>query len=116
MIQRTSPCLRSRAHFLRAATLVAFAAVALALPSLSSAIVFIGERQSDLADFDSRSDAQATAEQLTAAGALDAKVEWNRFGLPSSVLKYGGYVASGLQGADAASVARQWSRSMRQDP
>src|SRR5215211_3073392 len=114
MTYRTLPCRRRRARFLRSTMLVAFAAVALALPPLSSAIVFIGERHSELADFDSRSDAQPTATQFAAANTLDAKVEWNRFGTPSSLLKYGGYVASGLQAPDAASAARQWLESNTQ--
>ena len=108
MTHRTLPHRRRSARFLRAAVLAAFAAAALALPSLSSGIVSISERPSELADFDSRSDAQPTAAQLAAANALGAKVEWNRFGMPSSVLKYGGYVATGLQGPDAASAATQW--------
>jgi hypothetical protein len=55
--------------------------------------------------------AQPTSAQLAAVRALGAKVEWSQFGTPSSVIRYGGYIATGLKAPDAASAARQWLES-----
>jgi hypothetical protein len=61
-----------------------------------------------LPDYDSRASVAPTAEQLAAANALGANVSWSRFGTAASVIKYGGYVTTGLQAPDAASAARSW--------
>jgi extracellular elastinolytic metalloproteinase len=58
-------------------------------------------------DLDARTGEVApTAAQVAAADALGAEVRWNDFGTPSSLIKYGDYLATGLAGADAAAVAR----------
>ena len=91
------------------ALLIALSALALALPSAGRAVVNIEEvTQEQLPDFDARDSVAPTAEQLSAANALGASVSWNRFGVASSVIKYGGYLSSGLQANDAASAARNW--------
>ena len=60
-------------------------------------------------DLDARSGELApTAAQEAAAGALGAEVRWNTFGTPSSLIKPGGYLATGLAGADAVAVARSF--------
>ena len=51
-----------------------------------------------------------TATQRNIANALGAHVEWNRFGTPASLIKYGGYLATGLTGSPVA-AARSWIRS-----
>ena len=62
-----------------------------------------------LEDTDARSGSVApTAEQLAAVSSLGAQASWNQFGTPRSLIKFGGYLATGLAGADAASVARSW--------
>ena len=69
-----------------------------------------GERSVEpLPDVDNRSGSVApTARQLQLAARLDARAEWNRFGTPSSLVKHGGYLATGVAGADAESAARSW--------
>jgi extracellular elastinolytic metalloproteinase len=39
---------------------------------------------------------------------MGAEATWNDFGTPASLIKYGGYLATGLSGPDAATVARSW--------
>jgi extracellular elastinolytic metalloproteinase len=39
---------------------------------------------------------QPTSAQERAVAALDAAVRWNRFGTPQSLIRYGGYLATGL--------------------
>jgi extracellular elastinolytic metalloproteinase len=50
-------------------------------------------------DFDRREGRlRPTARQERAAAALGAAVRWNRFGTPSSLIRFGGYLATGLPG------------------
>jgi extracellular elastinolytic metalloproteinase len=51
---------------------------------------------------------QPTAGQRQAAAAMQATVRWNRFGTPQSLIRYGGFLASGVQGANAVAAARSW--------
>jgi extracellular elastinolytic metalloproteinase len=61
--------------------------------------------QSGLGDFDLRTGSVApTAQQLAAVQSLGAKVRWNRFGTPQSLIKYGGYLATGLSGTPEAAA------------
>jgi extracellular elastinolytic metalloproteinase len=53
-----------------------------------------------------------TAAQRTAVQNLGAAVRWNRFGTPQSLIKYGGWLASGLTGRPEA-AARRWVRTNR---
>ncbi|MEJ7718953.1 MAG: hypothetical protein WKF58_00105 [Ilumatobacteraceae bacterium] len=53
-----------------------------------------------------------TAPQRDAVAAMGATARWNRFGTPQSVIKYGGYLATGLSGGPVA-AARSWIRSNR---
>ena len=72
----------------------------LALPAAS----FAGEAREDL---DARAGEVApTQTQLDAAKALGAEARWSTFGTPSSLLKRGGYLATGVAGGDAVAVAR----------
>jgi len=50
-----------------------------------------------------------SAAQRASADALDATVRWNRFGTPQSLIRYDGYLATGLSG-DPAVAARGWLR------
>ncbi|MDQ6625939.1 MAG: hypothetical protein M3Y69_07355, partial [Verrucomicrobiota bacterium] len=66
-----------------------------------------------LPDFDSRTGSVApSADQLSAVQALGAKAEWNQFGTVHTLLKYGGFLATGLQG-DPVTRAREWIRANR---
>ncbi|MCA1593627.1 MAG: M36 family metallopeptidase [Acidobacteria bacterium] len=53
-----------------------------------------------------------TAEQLALVNSLGAKAEWNKFGTVQTMLKYGGFLATGLSG-DPVSAAREWIRANR---
>lgn len=55
---------------------------------------------------------QPTSAQVGRAGQLGAVVRWNRFGTPQSLIKYGGYLASGLSGAPET-AARKFIRNNR---
>jgi extracellular elastinolytic metalloproteinase len=108
MSRRTcSHPLRGRELFL--GLFIVLSALALALPSAGRAVVNIEDiRQEQLPDFDARDSVAPTADQVTAASALGASVSWNRFGVAASVIKHGGYLATGLQANDAVSAARNW--------
>lgn len=86
-----------------------FATFALMLPSASRAFTNVeGVTPEQLADYDSRDVVAPTADQVAAASALNASVDWNQFGSPSSVVRFGGYLATGIRAPDAESAARQW--------
>ena len=89
--------------------MIGLAAIALTLPTAGYSVVNLDDlTPTTLADFDSRDAAQPSAAQLSAANALGANVEWNSLGTPASIIKYGGYVATGISAPDAATAARQW--------
>src|SRR5712691_5983269 len=69
------------------------------------------EVQQGLPDFDSRTGVvQPTSQQLAMVSTLGASVSWNQFGTPQSLIKYGGYLATGLTG-DPATAALGWIRA-----
>jgi extracellular elastinolytic metalloproteinase len=89
--------------------LLALASVAV-LPSTAHAVVGIPEISSQhlLPDVDARAGSVApTAAQLQAVQQLGAHASWNRFGTPQSLIKYGGFLATGL-GSDPVAAARQF--------
>ncbi|MCW2635834.1 MAG: peptidase fungalysin [Blastococcus sp.] len=53
-----------------------------------------------------------TSAQRSAVSGLGATARWNRFGTPQSLIKYGGYLATGLS-QDPAAAARAWLKSSR---
>jgi extracellular elastinolytic metalloproteinase len=64
-----------------------------------------------LPDLDTRATAPAiapSAAQREAAADLDATVRWTRFGTAQSLLRYGGFVTTGIDGATPAAAARSW--------
>src|SRR3954452_18944752 len=64
-----------------------------------------------LPDLDSRTAVIApSASQLDAVSALGAHALWTKFGTPESLIKYGGFLATGLSG-DPATAARAWVRA-----
>src|SRR4051812_17521214 len=98
---------------LRVALFGALAASALALVPAGSAVVSIqGAGTKALPNVDvRRSHVAPTARQLSAARALRAHVRWTKQGTPSSVLRYGHYLATGVRGMTAASAATSWLSS-----
>jgi uncharacterized repeat protein (TIGR01451 family) len=84
--------------------LAAPAAVAVAVNAPVSAIS--GDK-----DFRTGSVAPTSA-QLTRVNQLGAKARWNRFGTPQSLIKYGGWLATGLTGTPEA-AARKFVRNNR---
>jgi extracellular elastinolytic metalloproteinase len=100
---------RRRRTMVRVAVFALLAALVLAVPSLTSGAVHIeGVTEEALPDFDARATVDPSAAQLAAAKDLGADVRWNEFGTPSSVYRHGGFVATGVAGADSASAARAW--------
>ena len=64
-----------------------------------------------LPDFDSRADVLApTGQQTGIVSSLGATARWNKFGTPKSLIKYGGYLATGLSG-DPVTAAKNWIRT-----
>jgi uncharacterized repeat protein (TIGR01451 family) len=64
-----------------------------------------------LADVDTRTGSVApTSAQRAAVAALGASATWNRFGTPASLVRYGGYLGTGLSGG-AVTAARSWLRA-----
>src|SRR5207247_331571 len=59
-----------------------------------------------LPDLDARRGKRAPTAAQTAA-AHGAAVDWNQFGTPSSLIDYGGYLATGLSG-NPVDAARAW--------
>ena len=55
---------------------------------------------------------QPTLAQRNRAIQLGATVRWNKFGTPQSLIKYGGWLTSGLNGAPET-AARNWIRTNR---
>jgi extracellular elastinolytic metalloproteinase len=97
-----------RIKFLGAAALVAALGVIL-LPGAALPVAEIHEHEG-LADYDSRTGKVApTSAQRAHARRLvgNARVRWNRFGTPSSIVRHGKFLARGIRGKNAA-VAARW--------
>jgi uncharacterized repeat protein (TIGR01451 family) len=98
----------------RFGSLVALATIiVLAAPTPALAAKSLPLRASSLADFDTRTGKVLPSQaQLSSVAALGATARWNRFGTPQSLIKYGGYLATGLGGGPEA-AARAFVRSNR---
>jgi extracellular elastinolytic metalloproteinase len=96
----------------RAATaclaLAGLSALALTLTASGLAVVQIQGQYTGLRDFDARASVAPTAAQLQAARRLRVHVSWSEFGTPASVIRYGGYLATGVKAPSAAAAARGW--------
>ena len=99
----------------RLASLVAVGAIC--TPLFSSPAIGVSpavSRASTLQEVDARrGQVNPTLEQANIVSRLGAQVTWNQFGTPHSLIRYGSFLATGLQGADAASAARSWVQSNR---
>ncbi|HWT01229.1 MAG TPA: M36 family metallopeptidase [Pyrinomonadaceae bacterium] len=95
-------------RFNRALAALVFALSTALAPAGALGQALVHDNQAALLDLDKRTGAIApTAAQLSAASALGATARWNRFGTVHSMIKYDGYLASGLSG-DAVQVARSF--------
>ena len=97
------------------ATSATLTALAL-LPTAASAVlptpVDVGVVAPLGADLDSRTGQLApTSAQKRAASALATSVRWNRFGTPQSLLKRGGFLATGYSTTDNVKAARAFLRA-----
>ena len=62
--------------------------------------------EGELADFDSRTASVAPSQaQLDAVADLGAVARWTDFGTPESLIRYGGFLASGIQAGSAGDAA-----------
>src|SRR3954447_13021597 len=85
---------------------LATAVAALLLPGSAFGAADILPARQGLADFDGRTGSvPPTAAQRSAVSALGARASWTRFGTAGSLIRDGGWLASGLSG-DPATVAR----------
>ena len=65
-----------------------------------------------LTDYDGRTGSVApSSTQLSAVAGIGATARWNRYGTPQSLIKNGGYLASGLSSTDAVAAARSFLSS-----
>jgi hypothetical protein len=67
-----------------------------------------------LRDFDARASDAPTTAQLRAARSLHGRVSWSSLGAPASVIRYGGYLATGMKAPSAAAAARGWLAAHKQ--
>jgi extracellular elastinolytic metalloproteinase len=89
--------------------LLAVLVLALAATTGAGAAVSPPSSQEAFPDVDNRAGTVApTAAQLAAVQQLHASVRWNRFGTPKSLIRHEGFLAQGLRGTSAASVAKAW--------
>ena len=75
----------------------------------AGAVANIEEIQGQAPDRDFRTGSvEPSSAQRSAASDLGATVRWNEFGTPQSLINYGGFLATGVQGSDAQDAARNF--------
>jgi extracellular elastinolytic metalloproteinase len=90
----------------RAFVLAALTILGLVAAPSAFAIGQIIEKQDGLSDIDARVGSKPpSASQQQLVSQLGAHVTWNRFGTPQSLIKYDGYLATGLS-SDPVAAAR----------
>jgi extracellular elastinolytic metalloproteinase len=94
--------------------LAGLSVIALTLASSSLAVVHIEGQSTGLRDFDARTRVAPTKAQLQAARSIHGHVSWSRLGAPASVIRYGGYLATGIKARSAAAAARSWLAAHKQ--
>ncbi|MDP9314906.1 MAG: hypothetical protein M3R24_29225, partial [Chloroflexota bacterium] len=68
-------------------------------------------QEDDAPEYDGRTGVvKPTNAQLETVKSMGATASWNAFGSPSSLIKYGGHLATGLSG-DPATAVREWIRA-----
>ncbi|HET9242264.1 MAG TPA: M36 family metallopeptidase [Gaiella sp.] len=100
----------SRRRRLRGALVCALTGVALFAASTASGVVAIGEIHPVGEErLDTRTASLApSVGQLEAVERLGATVRFNEFGTPQSLVRYGGFLATGIEANGAAAAARVW--------
>src|ERR671910_1175255 len=77
--------------------------------ALDELIIDFQNEDSQDEQFDARSGSVApSSAQRSVVAQLGAQVRWNRFGTPSSLIKYGGFLTTGIRAEDAVAAARAW--------
>src|SRR5437764_13735970 len=105
------PRVRLTVRFLSIVILV-FGGLTLA-PGSAIGVAQFGDESPGLADRDARTGSVApTSAQLALVSQLGATARWNNFGTVQSLIKYGGYLATGL-GSDPVVAARSFIDSNR---
>jgi hypothetical protein len=94
--------------------LAGLSVIALTLASSGLAVVHIEGQSSGLRDFDARARVAPTKAQLQAARSVHGRVSWSTLGAPASVIRYGGYLATGIKAPSAAAAARGWLAAHKQ--
>jgi len=90
-----------------------FAVMSFLVPMNAFAQLNLWDAPQGLPDLDNRAGQVApTADQLARVSSLGARAEWNQFGTVQTMIKYGGFLATGLSG-DPVSAAREWIRANR---
>ena len=102
---------RARAALL---PLAGLSVLALTLASSGLAVVHIEGQSTGLRDFDARARVAPTKAQLQAARSVHGRVSWSSLGAPASVIRYGGYLATGIKAPSAAAAARSWLAAHKQ--
>jgi extracellular elastinolytic metalloproteinase len=93
--------------------IVAFAVLMLLQPSSAFGQAKILDVHDKAPDLDTRKGRiEPTAAQKAIVSNLGAEARWNRFGTPHSLIKHGGFLATGLTG-DPVTAARNWIRANR---
>src|SRR4051794_26269341 len=101
---------------LRTGTAAAVCALALAaaVPASAGAVARLLPGQAGLPDLDARTGRVApTPAQRSEASALSARVQWNRYGTPASLIARDGFLTGASAGAPA-DVARAFVRAHRE--
>ncbi|MBA3331577.1 MAG: M36 family metallopeptidase, partial [Actinobacteria bacterium] len=89
-------------------------AVTLLLPASAWSVGKILDSQAGLVDFDVRTESlPPSAEQRSLVERLGAQAIWNQYGTPSSLVKHGGYLATGVEGGTAIAAAKAWLAANR---
>jgi extracellular elastinolytic metalloproteinase len=94
--------------------LAGLSVIALTLASSGLAVAHIEGQSTGLRDFDARAKAAPTKAQLQAARSIRGHVSWSRLGAPASVIRYGGYLATGIKARSAAAAAISWLAAHKQ--
>jgi extracellular elastinolytic metalloproteinase len=109
-----SKCGRSKLSSLRLPiAVVGVLALLVLTPASTLGVVQIADLHGDgLADFDSRAVTVApSAASLDAAQKLGATTRWSELGTLQSLIKHGGFLATGVRGQTASDAAHAWLRA-----
>src|SRR5258705_13620431 len=93
--------------------IVSFVVITFLVPFSAYGQLNLWDAPQGLPDLDNRAgQVTPTAQQMGLVDSIGARAEWNQFGTVHTMLKYGGFLATGLSG-DPVSAAREWVRANR---